>query len=36
MGAYNRTLDAIKRDDLIYKLAEFTSINTITELVFET
>lgn len=36
MGAYNTTLDAIKRDDLIYKLAEFTAINTITELVFET
>jgi hypothetical protein len=36
MGAYNNTLDAIKRDDLIFKLAEFTAINTITELVFET
>jgi hypothetical protein len=36
MGVYNRTLDAIKRDDLIYKLSEFTAINTITQLVFET
>lgn len=36
MGAHNRTLDAIKRDDLIYKLREFTAINTITQLVFET
>lgn len=36
MGAYNNSLDAIKRDDLIFKLAEFTAINTITELVFET
>lgn len=36
MGAHNRTLDAIKRDDLIYKLQEFTAINTITQLVFET
>lgn len=36
MGAYSRTLDAIKRDDLIFKLSEFTTINTITQLVFET
>ncbi len=36
MGAHNRTLDAIKRDDLIFKLSEFTAINTITQLVFET
>ncbi|MEM9332141.1 MAG: hypothetical protein AAGA53_12500 [Pseudomonadota bacterium] len=36
MGAYNRALDPIKRDDLIYKLSEFTAINTITQLVFET
>ncbi|MGJ8628236.1 MAG: hypothetical protein ACSHXB_14845 [Sulfitobacter sp.] len=36
MGVYNRTLDAIKRDDLTYKLSEFTAINTITQLIFET
>ncbi len=36
MGAHNRTLDAIKRDDLIHKLREFTAINTMTQLVFET
>jgi len=35
MGVFNRTLDAIKRDDLTYKLSEFTAINTITQLVFE-
>jgi hypothetical protein len=36
MGAYNSAIDAIKRDDLIYKLSEFTGINTITQLIFET
>lgn len=36
MGVFNSTFDAIKRDDLTYKLSEFTAINTITQLVFET
>ena len=36
MGAHSRTLDPIKRDDLIYKLTEFTAITTQTQLVFET
>ncbi|WP_270731628.1 hypothetical protein [Shimia sp. Alg240-R146] len=36
MGANNSALDPIKRDDLVYKLSEFTTINTITQLVFET
>ena len=36
MGAHSRTLDPIKRDDLIFKLNEFTAINTLTQLVFET
>ena len=36
MGVFNSTIDAIKRDDLIRKLAEFTGINVIPQLVFET
>lgn len=36
MGVFNRSLDAIKRDDLTFKLSEFTAINTITQLVYET
>jgi len=36
MGAMNRSIDAIKRDDLIRKLAEFTGINVIPQLIFET
>lgn len=36
IGAYNRGLDPIKRDDLVAKLAEFLPINAIVQLVFET
>lgn len=36
MGVYNRALDPIKRADLRDKLEEFTPINAIAQLVFET
>ena len=36
MGAFHREIDAIKRDDLTRKLAEFSPVNVIPQLVFET
>ena len=36
MGVFHDQIDAIKRDDLIRKLSEFTPINVIAQLVFET
>lgn len=36
MGVFHDTIDAIKRDDLTRKLAEFTPVNVIPQLIFET